>query len=240
VGAATLKTTLAFPKISIVLTVFNDGQFVDESFGSAIDLRAEVASRELAVDIEIAVFDDGSTDRRTLEVLARLEHRGIQVHRLAHGGVATTRNTAVALLKPEFFIPLDADNRLRPTIITELLPMLLDDEKAGAAYGDAMWFGDRSGRWTMGPIDRVGIRTTNHIDACALVRASAFHEVGGYRTDLLGLEDWDLWLKFLDSERVLLYTPTITFDYRVRAGSLIRQRQNLIYRQSPLPDGAWK
>lgn len=223
--------------VTIFITVHNDGHFLDESLGSALEVQQAMATTD-GPNVDVKVFDDGSTDSRTCEVLDRVARRNIEVTRLPHRGLAATRNTALASVPTEFFVPLDADNRVRDEMLTELVPLLLDDPDAGAAYGDAMRFGDVTGRWTMGPTDETLIQSVNHIDSCALYRTAAVERIGSYRADLLGHEDWDLWLRFLDAGVGIIYSPVITFDYRVRPESLIRRLLAPIYQLAPTRHGA--
>ena len=83
---------LTIPSVAIIITVFNDGRFLDEALGSAFDVQA--ASEEIA-RVSILVADDGSTERRTVAVLDRIERRGVPVLRLAHRGLGASRNAAL-------------------------------------------------------------------------------------------------------------------------------------------------
>lgn len=223
------------PSISILITSYNDGSFLDESVGSAVDLCTATSH---PANFEIVLADDGSTERRTVEVLDRLERRGIRVVRFPHRGIGATRNAGVHATHGAWFVPLDADNRLRPSMIDQLLPMALTNPQAGMVYGDAMRFGLRTGEWIMGPTDLERIWRENHIDSCALIRRSAWAEVGGYSNRFNGLEDWDLWLRFIERGLELTYVSGITFDYRVRPDSLISLRRSrfFAYRQTPLTE----
>ena len=208
--------------VAVVVTSYNDGRYLDESVGSAVDL---VAAAQGPVDVSVMIADDGSTERRTVEVLERFERRGFPVLWLRHRGPGATRNAAVASTNADWFIPLDADNRLRPSMLDQLLSEARRNPNAAAVYGDAMRFGDRTGEWKMGPTDPERLRRENHIDTCALIRRAAWERVGGYseKMQLLGVEDWDLWLRFLDGGMELAYVAGIAFEYRVRDDSLINR-----------------
>lgn len=205
--------------VTVIVTSFNDGRFLHESVGSAVDLAATDPER-----VDVLVADDGSTERRTVDVLDRLEREGVNVMRLPHRGLSATRNAALAEIASAWFVPLDADNRLRSSMVAQLLPVALASTSAAMVYGDAMRFGLRTGLWKMGPTDPQRLRVTNHIDSCALIRRSAWSAVGGYDEQRSALEDWYLWLRFLDAGFTLEYVEGITFDYRERPNSLYRQR----------------
>jgi glycosyltransferase involved in cell wall biosynthesis len=225
------KAVILRPSVAVIVTVFNDGRFLEESVGSAIDLQ--LASREFA-DVSIVLADDGSTETRTVQVLDRLECRGLRVLRCPHRGPGALRNAAIRTLAADWFIPLDADNRLHPSMLRTLLPAGEASPQAGLVYGDAMRFGTEHGRWRMGPTDVDRLWRENHIDNCGLIRSSAWRSVGGYTEDIVGLEDWDLWLRFIEAQFELVYVSELVFDYRVRADSLIRSRLRVSTRE-PTP-----
>jgi glycosyltransferase involved in cell wall biosynthesis len=201
--------------VTIVVTSYNDGNFLHESVGSALDaIEATVTAH-----VELLVVDDGSTDARTIQVLNRLQRCGVVVSFEGHNGLAATRNTAISAITSDWYIPLDADNRIRPNMVDVLLQAATSS--SAAVYGDAQRFGSQTGRWRMGPTDPDRLRVANHIDSCALIRRSAWQAVGGYDADLPGLEDWDLWNKLLQASYELTYLPQIVFDYRVRDHSLL-------------------
>ena len=53
------------PTVEVIVTSYNDGRFLDEAVASAVDL-AQAAQAEATVSYLIA--DDGSTERRTVEI----------------------------------------------------------------------------------------------------------------------------------------------------------------------------
>lgn len=217
--------------VAVIVTVFNDGRFLDESVGSATDLQR--ASADFA-DVSIVIADDGSTERRTVDVLERLERRGMRVLRCRHRGLGALRNIAIRSVEADWFVPLDADNRLRPTMLANLLPTGAASPSAALVYGDSMRFGDEDGLWRMGPTDVDRLWRENHIDSCGLIRRTAWSAVSGYDEQLVGQEDWDLWLRFLEAGFELAYVPKLTFDYRVRADSLVHRRERMSHQQ-PTP-----
>ena len=119
-------------------------------------------------------------------------------------------------------------------MLRTLLPVGEASPRAGLVYGDAMRFGTEHGLWRMGPTDVDRLWRENHIDNCGLIRRAAWLAVEGYNEHMVGLEDWDLWLRFVEAQFELVYVPETVFDYRVRADSLIRSRLRLSTRE-PTP-----
>jgi glycosyltransferase involved in cell wall biosynthesis len=207
------------PQVAIVIPCFEDGRWVEEAYRSAARVGQEVS--EIA-DLRIVIVDDGCVDPRTISILDRIQRSGGTVLRILHAGLGGARNAGISYARCPFFIPLDADNVLRPEMVREGLPILLATPAAAIAYGDAVRFGTRHDRWVMGPTDEALLKTINHIDNCALIRTAAWEAVDGYAHDRLGLEDWDLWMKLLAAGWTLEYTGVPSFDYRVRPQSLVQ------------------
>ena len=61
------------PVLSIILTSFNQGEYLLEALASAEKYRDPNTS-------ELIIIDDGSNDRRTCEVLSNLNNKGYTVY----------------------------------------------------------------------------------------------------------------------------------------------------------------
>ena len=94
----------------------------------------------------------------------------------------------------------------------------------GVVYGNAMRFGDQNNEWNVGGFDQYKLLAHNYIDACTIIRKSVFDTVGLYDTHMpyQGHEDWEFWLRVLESNYTFYYLSEVTFDYRVTGDSMIR------------------
>ena len=174
-------------------------------------------------DIELIVVDDGSTDERTRKEIAALVDRGIKVIRQENQGLAAARNAGIHVSQGEYILPLDADNRIRENYLDHGIRILDNNPKIGVVYGDAEYFGTRTGRWTVGQFQKERLLAWNYIDACAIFRRSVWEQNQGYdgTMPVQGLEDWDFWLGAVQHGWQFAYVPEILFDYRVAKESMI-------------------
>ncbi|HYR29050.1 MAG TPA: glycosyltransferase, partial [Thermoanaerobaculia bacterium] len=173
------------PRLSVIVPCHDDGDY-------AIDAVASVERN--APEAELIVVDDGSTQPRTREVLAALREAGHRVLEIPHSGLPAARNRGIAASRGEYFLPLDADNRLLPGFADEAVALLDGDPKAGVVYGNRREFGERSGDVEVPELELPRMLWSNYIDACAVVRRAAWEEVGGYDDGFPDWEDWELWL----------------------------------------------
>jgi hypothetical protein len=107
----------------------------------------------------------------------------------------------------------------------------------GVIYTDAMYFGERIGRWYVPDFDLLSLIGGNFIDACALYRKKLWEEVGGYdeRMPWMGWEDWDFWLRVTCDGGAFVHLSKIGFDYRVRKDSVIVKMIGFDYRMQRDP-----
>ena len=202
-------------KISVIIPCFNHGEFLPEAVASVKNIRRD--------DIESIVVDDGSTDERTRQEMARLRAEGVKVIRQENKGLAAARNAGAAAAQGEYLFPLDADDHMRDAWIDPGIAILESQPDVGVVYGDAECFGGRSVRSRAGPFDAQLLVFTNFIHASALYRRAVWEQNGGYdgTMPVQGFEDWDFWLGALEHGWRFAYLPEIFFDYRQAEGSMI-------------------
>jgi hypothetical protein len=201
-------------KVAVVIPCFNHGEFLLEAIASV--------ERTVSVPYRLIIVNDGSHDRHTLEIFARLRSAGYYIVDQENRGLAEARNRGIREANCDFFLPLDADNLLRPGFVESSLDVLARDPSIMGVYGDRCEFGLRSGRVMVGVPDLNRLLCGNYIDACAVIRHEALSACNGYDAEMpvQGMEDWDLWLSMLERGFTLHRLDMETFDYRVRPDSM--------------------
>ncbi len=202
-------------QVSIIIPCFDDGEFLVEAIASV--------ERAVSVPYELIVVDDGSVDDGTLAILASLRRAGYRIIAQENRGLAEARNRGVRAASCGVYVPLDADNRLRPGFVEAALEVFEQDPAVMAVYGDRTEFGLRTGRVRVGVPDLDRLLCGNYIDACAVIRREAWLACGGYdaRMPVQGMEDWDFWLSLLGRDLTLHRLDMEAFEYRVRPESML-------------------
>jgi len=161
-----------------------------------------------AVDIEVVIVDDGSTDS-TVERLAEMSDPRVRVIRHERArGVAQARNAGIAAARGTWIALLDDDDLWAPNKLRTQLDRA-SAESAVFAYGGAAALAeDRSWVYSLAPPDPetlpfVLLQRNVLWGGCSnvRVRADVLRRLGGFDERLFQLTDWDLWIRLSQAGR---------------------------------------
>lgn len=213
------------PLLSIVIPHFNLGDLVEETVTSALESTLE--------DIEILIVDDCSTDPKSIAVIGRLEgmDRRIRVIRKQNSGVAETRNRGASEARGKYIALLDADDTVEPTYYERAVKILNQYNNVGFV---GCWNNDFDDNglikiWTTFNPEmprQLVFNTTN----CAgiVVRRQAYLDHGQYDKNLrMFLDDWEGTIALMCAGVRGVMIPQPLFNYRIRPGSLFRDKRHL-------------
>lgn len=213
------------PAVSIVLPLFNAGEYVDACLAS---LRAQTLDSWEAI-----VVDDGSTDHgpTTVEQAARSDPR-IRLIQQTNKGVSAARNIGIEHARGETVLALDPDDLLAPNALSELKSTLDASGEAGAfgAYDVTSptletlhtYRDDRTIVSLDDLVDRAYVWTGAH-----LVRREAYDGVRFDET-LIGYEDRDAWFRLAENGVRWAVTSETVAKYRIRPGSASKDAARML------------
>lgn len=199
--------------VSVIIPCCDDGQFLIEAIASF--------ERVAPKNCELIVVNDGSTELRTLEILKILRDAGYCLLDQVNQGLSSARNAGISLAAGRYILPLDADNRMRPGFVEAAIEILDSTSEIGIVYGYRQFFGMKTGLDEVAEFDLEEMLMFNYIDAGAVFRREVWADCGGYDQRMSPLEDWDLWISAAEKGWRFHRLPQVTFDYRVRPGSLL-------------------
>lgn len=116
------------PLISVIVPTYNYAHLLPRALDSVLT--------QMAVDVELIVVDDGSTDDtgdlltayQTLNPQLRLFHQ-------ANAGAAAARNNGIRRARGRYALLLDADDELMPEALAELRAVVAQHPGAGMVLG---------------------------------------------------------------------------------------------------------
>ena len=220
--------------VSIVIPAYNPASYLLEAIASA--------SAQTHPRVEIILVNDGSNQPESMAILeqaARLT--GVYIEQ-PNAGLGAARNAGFRAARGEYVVPLDADDLIDPTYVTECLAALRDSD-AAFAYTDFQVFGTQSFLERPGEYNLYRLLDRNFLTYAALIRKQDWEQSGGYDESLkcLGYEDWEFWLRLGGGNRFGRYIPKALFRYRKHGESLYdfalaRHRQFVAYIQGLHPE----
>jgi len=209
------------PEISVIVTCYNYARYLAECVES-------VCSQEYR-SFELIIVDDGSTDDSyAIACGLRDAHPAIACSVITQknsGTAAAARNRGAREARGRFIMFLDADDRLHPAYLKETVAALSDDAQTGFAYTDRHDFGEIEKDVSSIPYDLPTLSRACYVNCCALMRREVYDAAGGYKTNINGMEDWDLWLSIGERGYRGVHLPQTLFWYRRHSEGLFAHSQ---------------
>ena len=203
------------PAISVIIPCYKQAEFLPEAVESVI--------AQTFTDWEIVIVDDGSPDAtgQVADTLARQNPtKRIRVVRQANAGVARARNAGIEIARGTCILPLDADDRIEPTMLERTRRLLEEQPGVAIAYTDVRMVGDDNGVVHAGEFNPTILPIANHLSYCSLYRREVWEAVAGYNPNMVvGYEDWDFWVGAVECGYVGRRIPEPLFEYRVRSAT---------------------
>ncbi len=216
--AAYSALALASPEadlVSVIITCYNFEQYLRECVESVI--------AQTYLNLEIIIIDDGSSDNSN-EVVADLRRQylgRIQYYRNEHSGQpAVPRNFGVAKASGKFIICLDGDDKLHPEYIEACARVLQENPSASIAYTEIQTFGGHDQIWNCRDYNFQDLLFTDFIPSGSMYKKIVWQEVGGYKTNLRGADDWNFWIEAGKFGHFGVPVKRILFYHRIRADNM--------------------
>jgi len=204
------------PAISVIIPCYKQAEFLPEAVESVI--------AQTFTDWEVVIVDDGSPDptgQVADDLVRRHPTRRIRAVRQANAGLARARNAGIERARGSYILPLDADDRIGPTMLGRTYRLLEEQPGVAIAYTDMQRFGDDNEVSRAAEFNPTMLPAVNHLSYCSLYRREVWEAVGGYNPNMVyGYEDWDFWVGAVERGYVARRIPEPLFEYRVRSGSM--------------------
>ena len=205
--------------VSTIIPAYNAAAFVREAVDSAL--------AQEGVEQEIIVVNDGSTDA-TPQILAEYGDR-IRVITQENRGVAASRNAGAAVARGEWLAFLDSDDIWRPRKLARQLATAEDQTQLVFALRENFGQPERVALFLPNPPDELVVNTFQVLlidnwvtTSTVILRRASFERVGGFEVsrDLMGCEDWDLWLRLAAKGERFAFVSEPLVRYRWHGGGI--------------------
>jgi GT2 family glycosyltransferase len=174
---------------------------------------------------ELCLCDDGSGDPQltaVIEEFASGDPRIRAVPAEENGGISRATNRALSAATGEFIVLLDHDDLLEPDALAEIAAVATGDDEVDIVYTDEDKL-DPLGRpyqpsfkpdWD--PDLLLSHPYLGHITA---IRHSVIRQLGGFRPEYDGSQDFDMMLRATEVARRVVHIPKVLYHWRVVSGS---------------------
>jgi glycosyltransferase involved in cell wall biosynthesis len=202
------------PAISVIIPCYNLGLYLDDAIESVLAQTMQ--------DFEVIVIDDGSTDEVTCTLLNDFSRPKTRIVRQKNKGLAIARNQGIQQSKALYICCLDADDRLQAEFLEKGFKVLEEQPDVGFVTGYFQMFGERDDVFQYPTCAVPEMLVYNEAIEPALFRRDAWEQAGGYCETFSssGIEDWDLWITFLELGYRAHVIPEIVWEYRIRSDQM--------------------
>jgi len=197
-------------KVTVGIPTYNYAHYLPEAIESVL--------AQTYANVEIIVLDDASTDN-TKEIAVKYPVKYIRHEK--NWGLAATRNTGLKVGEGDWFMFLDADDK----IDKDLISLSLQYANAKKADIVGVWqkeFGDTDFVHYFHPEPtHQDFIMGNKINCSSMFSRKVYETIGGYDERLTAYEDWQFWLRATKAGFKVVTIPLPLFYYRKHKGSMI-------------------
>ncbi len=203
-------------KVSFIVACYNYGQYISETIDSVLAQTYQ--------DYEVVIVDDASNDGTTPAILAEQAKRDSRIKIITHAenkGLSATRNTAIKVAKGKYITGLDADDMVEPTYLEKVVQKM-ESTNADVVYTHFRFFDGKDETHFIEKDQRKIKRKLPYVTCFpmwSLHRKADWEAFGGYSEDLIGEEERDYWLYFVEANKNLVLVDEPLYLYRFHPNS---------------------
>ena len=203
--------------ISVIVPCFNSGKTLKRTI--------ESVKKQTWQKKEIIIVNDGSNDKKTLEILNIYKNDSlVKLINQDNKGLSAARNQGVIYSKGDFLFFLDSDDWIEENMLEELFLNIQIEKKYGYVFSDCSLEGESNGRRKkiFNLFEQMFI---NQIPYSIFIPRKLFIENGFYDENMkLGYEDWEYNIRLASRNIYGKRVSKALFHYNVsKSGMLISQ-----------------
>ncbi len=219
---------MSTPTVSVLIPSYNHERFLPHCMQSVFD--------QTYTDYEIVVVDDGSRDN-SVQVLQSYGDR-LRLYVQENRGTYPTLNRLVRESRGKYLAVLNSDDLWAPTKLEQQVAILDHKPEVGLVHTGG-YFIDGEGtiqpgnplgfewpRTPSGNIIEALVRCNKIIASSVLIRRECFERLGGFREDLFGSGDWEMWFRVALHYDIAFIDEPLTM-YRVHGGNASFQHRRV-------------
>ncbi len=207
------------PTFSILVPVYNTRP-------KLLKKAIESVRSQLYPHWQLYLADDCSPSQATQRVLKQYAEEDSRIHVIFlenNGGISKATNAALAAATGDYIALLDHDDELAINALYENAQIIRQHPEADILYSDEDKITESGRRrdpffkpdWS--PEYFQGCMYTCHL---GVYRTSLVRQMGGFRSEFDGAQDWDLMLRLTEQSQQVYHIPKVLYHWRLTATSV--------------------
>jgi len=208
--------------ISLVITNFNRGKFLDRAIRSCL---SQLIFRKT---VEIIFVDDHSTDD-SMTIIREFDDEVRLFTNDENLGVAASSNIGLQNARGQFWMRVDADDFLNAHACAFMSGLLEENLDMAFVYCDHYRVDQRGAK-----IEKVRLdndESLNEHGAGILFRTQTLRDIGGYDESLRNCEDFDLLVRLKKAGHEGFYLPMPLYRYYIHGENITLGQDRAVYRK---------
>ena len=209
------------PAITVILPAYNAEQFIKQAIESILT--------QTFSNFELIIINDGSTDNTDEVIRSFTDSRIRYIKNTENKGLIDTLNKGIDEAKSKYLARMDADDISLPTRLEKQVNYLNEHTDKDVVASTIIFInekGEQTGTW---PLDRKTISSNEITKALITENCLAHPSVMGktgvfakfhYRKGRVNIEDYDLWLRMINSGCKIAKIAEPLLLYRVHEQSV--------------------
>ncbi len=206
------------PLISIILPVYKiDKSIFEETINSVL---AQTYS-----NWETCIAFANPDDQEMLDYLLDLSSKDkrFKVQVCENQGISANSNVSLSLAEGDFIALLDHDDILAPFALFEVIKKLNQSSDVDLLYSDKDCINE-SGKQRLNALFKPDwspeiLYSANYLTHFDVIRRSVVEDIGGFRSETDGAQDWDLFLRVSQVTDKIERIAGIFYHWRIHVGS---------------------
>lgn len=175
---------------------------------------------------ELCIADDNSPDKNVVEIIREYmakDERIKLVVRTENGMISESTNSALTIATGKYVGLMDHDDILWPNALHEVVKAIRNRPELDYIYTDEDKI-DGTGKIHSYPFLKPDLspeflESCNYMTHFSCIRTALVHEIGGFRKQTDGAQDWDLFTRVIEKTKNVHHIPKILYSWRIHEAS---------------------
>lgn len=221
------KTEEDFSLVSVIMTVYNDVQFLEKSISSII--------QQTYSNFELIIIDDGSSHNKIRDIVLNFADKRIKYFKVHHSGVTRCLNLGIGISKGKYIFRQDADDYSDSKRIYKQVEYLNNHPEVGMLCSVANIIDMNDTLLDVSqfhPFVNEYLEKTNPIIHGTVVFRKTILAENGLYNDLFPIcQSYDMWLRLSRKTEIhMLKEPLYYFRKHQNSHTTINYKENEVYR----------